>query len=733
MSMPSRPGRVVATLALVCGVTLTSATAYGQSPVGASATGQSDTADLLEEFIHYITVAKPELAAGFGEQLVDSGVSPAALAELVDSGAIDLRRMERAFERGLRVDSIADLVESVSARIEQGRLDLARDRDRILEAIEMLDGTLRGKRLAERRLAAAGEYAVPYLLDSLISNTPELKKQAIRKVIESIGVRAISPLTVALPHIDPVHQKQLVEMLERIAGTGNNSYRHAAPALASLAQDDTTTQAVRDSARRAFQRIAGGNDSLSTLYTELSDMYMSEMSSLVAYPLDTTNNVWSWQAFGLVPTAVPTEIFNEVMAMKSAAVAVEEDPSNAEAIALYVAGDLRRENEMPAGGIDPVFGDKSYTPEFYATVFGTDVAQRVLGYALDSNDTPLVRDAVAALAKTTGGSNLFPDSARQPLVEALGFPDRRARLDAALTLARALPDQTYGGANDVVPVLASAVRTGGELFAAVVGDDTENVRTEAARLEGLGFTVVGQGRRASDILTAAGSVASLDLVVVTSAERADAMQITSSLRNSRVGRVAPVMIISSPVEAPKLRLEYRGDARTAVSAPVEDSAFEAGIEELLRRGSGGRLTGGEAERYAIESLIALRDIAISGSPAYDVQVSEGPLLDALEARSGGTRLLVADVLSLMRSQGAQRALFGAALDATDEGEQIDLMERVADSVKRFGNLSERRHVVALIDLVGNSEGDVAEAAARVHGALNLPTNDAVGLLDAGNG
>lgn len=716
--------RAAAALVFTAGVTLCTGFASAQS---------DEPSELLEEFIHYITVAKPDLAIGYGQELLDAGVSAADLAELVDSGDFDLARMDRAFERGLRVDGLEDIVAQVASTIEAGRLELARERDRIIEAIDMLGGTLRQRRLAERRLEAAGEYAVPYLLDAMLGGRSELEKQAIRDVLVGVGARAITPLSVALPNVDPVDQRSVIEMLEEVSGRGGRAraYRHAAPALAAIAQSDTTTEVVRELASGAFGRIYGADAALDDLYVELTGMYMSDLGSLVAYPFDPTNNVWSWESNGLVATPVPTVVFNEVMAMKSAATALGFDASNTDAIAAYVAADLRRENELPRGEVDPIFGDNDYSPEFYATVFGTGIAQQVLAYAIDTNDTPLVRDAISALSKTTGGSNLFPSDARRPLVEALEYTDRRARLDAALTLARAIPVDSFAGSGDVVPILASAIRNAGVLYAAVISDEAENARAEAARLEAMGYTVVATGGSAGEVLPAAGDVPALDLVLVRTASGDAAVQANADLRASRLARVSPVLIVAPASDVARLELEYRSDARTAATRPLDDSTFQVFHDALLDRAVGGKLGAGESEGYAIQAVTALKAIAQTGSEAYDIVGAESSLLAAFEVRSGAMRLEIADVLALMRSATAQRGLFSAALDASDERDQIDLLARVADSVKRFGNMSEDRHVRALVALVGSSTGPLADAAARVHGALNRPTGDAVGFISSG--
>jgi hypothetical protein len=176
------------------------------------------------------------------------------------------------------------------------------------------------------------------------------------------------------------------------------------------------------------------------------------------------------------------------------------------------------------------------------------------------------------------------------------------------------------------------------------------------------------------------------------------------------------------------REDYRDDRRVKVvrsSATAEE--LNANIEAVMVSASGGRITEAEAEQYAIYALGALEDIAISRNTAYSIADAESALIDALETRTGGTRMLVAKILALIDSDAAQRELFDAALAATED-EQVQLLGHVSDSVRLFGDRSEKRHVDALLDLIANSTGAVAEAAATVHGALNMPASDAVKLV-----
>jgi hypothetical protein len=159
-----------------------------------------------------------------------------------------------------------------------------------------------------------------------------------------------------------------------------------------------------------------------------------------------------------------------------------------------------------------------------------------------------------------------------------------------------------------------------------------------------------------------------------------------------------------------------------------DDSFRAAVDLVFKRQSGGRIVEDEALDYTVRSLETLKSIAISRSGVFAIMDAEKPLLDALASRSGGVRLLVADVLAMLPSAEAQRKLIDAAISATDEGEKIELLGRAAVSARTFGNKAEGRQIEALRDLVAKSSGGLAEAAGRLHGALDLGAAEAVKLI-----
>lgn len=679
---------------------------------------------LLEDFVHYVRIARPELAAAKGRVLLDSGITDAELAELLDEGPTTRERFDAAIARAHVVPELEDIADELDRRVYNGRLELSRELKRIEESIGWLIGSQRMKMLATGLLVEAGEYAVPSLLREITEGRNERLREAAGRMIVKIRRQAVTPLCAALPHLDENNQRYLCGLLREIG------LPHAAPYLMELALDPEATATTREAAARAYRLTGGVNGDLSQMYTRLAKQYFNDSESLVAHPYEPTNNIWSYDPFvGLVAQPVATEIFNEVMAMRVASKALSIDPRNEAALSLFVASNLKRENELPRGKVDPIYGENTYSPAFYATVFGTKVCQDVLSMAIGRLDTPLVRDAIAALASTTGGANLFTGSGgRQPLLEALEYPDRRVQYEAALALGRALPGQRFPGDIRVVPLLASAVRSSDASFAVVIAGEGEDRRIRASWLEDLGFTIVGMGQRMSDVRVQIGDAVGVDLVVVQVSSAEQAIRTVGEIRVAHRTSAAPVLIVASNVNMVRLKREFRDDIRVKVSrarAPAE--AFAAAVDEVMFVGSGGRMTQATAEAYAINAIMVLRDIAITAGSAYVIADAEGALIAALNTRRGAIRLNVGDILALIDSHRAQRSLFDAALAASGD-EQIELLDRVADSVKRFGDRTQRRHIEALLALITSAGGATAEAAARVHGALVLPSETAIGLI-----
>ena len=709
---------VSAALALPFGLEMSSIT-VAQS--GATTASAQDPATLMKDFLHYVRIAKPELAAASGQALLDSSITDEQLALLVADNDLE-DKLVSVLSRGRRMPGVEGLVSEMETRVEDGRIALARDSKRIAESVQMLGGTLRQKMLAETRLVAAGEYAMPALLAAVVDGSNPALEVAATSVIERIKRQAVLPLCAALMQVDPGAQRKICNML------GEIGYPTAEPFLLELAGAKGTSDVVKEAAMRAFKRLGGSSTSVSAQFVALGRRFFDQEMSLVPWPAEPMNNIWSYDGYaGLTPTAIATPIYSDVMAMMMARTALGFDDGSGDALSLFVASDLRRGNEMTDGMTDPIFGGQSYSPEFYATAVGPGTTQNVLAMALDQFDTALVNDALVALGDTTGRANLFVGS-RLPLLECLRYPDRRVQYRAALVLANALPNRSFPGDDAVVPLLGSAVRDSGSMFGIVVASNDEDRRTYGSDLQAMGFTVLDGGDGYDAVRTQLGRSVGLDLVVI----RGDSALIRETikgLRNDNLSAAVPVIACSNAADEMVLGNEYSGDRATMIwTAGGDQQAFMNAATALLKRTGGASMDEGEALEFSLASLDALSRVAASDSTVLEVASARTALLEALANGDGHMQLLVADVLSMIPGSDAQQALIDSALAASDEMEQIDMLDLVAASARRFGNQAASRQVSALRDMIRSSQGDVADAAGRAFGALNVGPRQAVELI-----
>ncbi len=680
----------------------------------------------LKEFLHLIQIAKPDVAASQAQAMLDAGLTASDLAVMVDENDL-AERFDKAMTRARGMSGLEDLAPRFEQMLRDGRLELARQPKRIDDAIGMLTGTLREQMFAKERLAAAGEYAMPALLKTITSGKDPSLEVAAVQVVEGMKRYAVMPLAAALGKLDPTNQRKVADML------GEIGYPAAVPFLLAVANDEKSPADVRDAARRAVERIGATSMSTSAQFTELARRFFDGEESLVSYPSERTNNVWSYDPFGgLTLTPVPTEIYREVMTMLMARNALALDASDSRALALFVAGDLRRENRLPAEAKDPIFGESPRSASFYAMAAGPDIAQSVIALAADRRDTALVRDGIAAVAQTGGSTNLLAgQSGRAALLECLRYPEKRVQYEAALAIGEALPEQTFPGDFSVVPILASAVRDAGTVIAGVVATSEEDRRQVSGRLGTIGFTTLtGAGSFAEFEPEIAASVG-LDLLVVQGSPESAKVAVDAARLAGSTAAVPIVVAVAEGEVARTMRM-FEGDAGVVVwPAGGPEDAFKAAIDAAFAKQSGGKITDDEAMDYTVRALGTLQKIAVANSPVFSIRDAEKPLLDALNRRTGGVRLLVADVVALLPGPASQRALIDAAMASQDEAEKIELLTRAAASARRFGNQAEARQVEALRTLVGASSGTLAEAAGRLYGALNLPTDETIKLITKG--
>jgi hypothetical protein len=684
---------------------------------------------LLRDFIHFVRIARFDIAADLGRQLLDSGIEAEDFVDLVDE-ARETERFEESVASAMRVPVLEPVAAGLDRLYRAGKLARVRNPEEIARNIGLLSGGLRGRQIGRERLIAAGEYAVPQLLEAYLQNRdPNLRAQ-VQRVLVDLGRQSILPLVTALPNLDPARQEPLVDVLGLIP------YRTSLPYLVALHQG-TDVQAVRQATSRAIERL-GGNPSadVAELFALLADSYYAEPGELTSFPGEEFQLLWRFDAgLGLVMVPQRTEVFHEAMAMATAETALTVRPDNRETLALWIASNFSRELDSPEGYENPAYPPDRRGAMYFGVAAGPETGQMVLRRALDTRDTPLARLAIDAIAETAGPRSLWgePVNDRYPLLEALTYPNRRVQYEAALALGRSRPDQSFGSAERVIPLLASAVRDASERTAVVLtGGDREAYEADRSLLESMGYRVLPPSESGlRGIEEAIAEAPAVDLIVTRLGLDQTLAEIEAARNSDKLG-VTPVLAMMNADEEEAVSRQYRRDQTVAVRRSLNPEQFTATTEELLRVASGGVITEEEAQSYASRALVVLRDLAVSNNSVLDVSEAGTILIGVLADAEGLTMIDVAEVLAHVDSPAAQQAIFEKALEA-DGFDRVELLAIAADSGKRFGNQLDNRLVRRLVELARSEDETLATQAVALMGALEVENDRLLPLILAEDG
>lgn len=680
-----------------------------------------------EDFIHYLRIANLDLAKEAGSALLELKVSDEDLLAVVDELA-PYRDYERTLITAQKMEDeeIVDLAAAVENRVGEARLNLARDPQRVRRSIELLDDGLRARINATERLRRAGEYAAPAMLEVLTSGdeADRVLRPYVQQAMVAVGRPIVAPLTEALPYLSPVPKQQVAEVLAQIG------YPTALPYLKAELVGDLdreTRQVLQTAFDRIIERSSVPRDTdAATLFLMLGEDYYNRRESLVLEPDASFNLLWNYAPdVGLTFLQIPTPVFHDVMAMRTSQRSLAINKQLAASLSLWLAANFRRENNLGEEQ-DPSYSAEMESPHYYATLGGPTHVQPVLSRAIEDSDPELALDAIRALAATATTAERIGKEI-QPLIAAMVYPDRRVRFEAAFALARSLPRVEFSGAQRVVPVLSEAIREVGKPYALVIAPDQDAINNARAFL-GEGYQIIF-GYEFEEGAQQAATVPGVDLVVVqTRTPLVEAA--VANLRNHVKLMGVPVLVLANPDDVPTVT-QMLSRRRNVVVTSAAATADELASAATQATGStlGPQISEERALEYATTALGLLLDLSKEGAQTFRPADAQPALIAALRDAREPVVLGAGAVLARFESNEAQRALADAALEVERTPEmRVELLRTLAESARLHGNLLTDAQLQLLLKLVRESDGEVADAAAEAHGALDLPTSNAVDFI-----
>lgn len=733
MSLPRLVSRVALAAALAA-PTLGSTWIYAQEGAAASeaVAGAASVEQVqavkpaVENFWHYGKIGRYELAAAEADKIAAADVPPVAVLQAFEEVSQARRdNLDQWMIRFAGIEPMRDSVAKVQEKLNAGHIARRSDPKYIRENIERLGVNERAYALGVGRLRQSGELAVPFMIEYLRSPEKAEFHNGIRRALRDLGRPAVNPLTAA------TEMKDWDTLLVVVGALGDLGYEDAAPFLARLVESSESPATVREASKQAMAKL-NATGAPAELFLNLGEKLYYDRSAIAADSKAPAGFVWYWSnERGLYKSDVPTPIFNELMSMRASEYALKLGGGQDAALSLWLAANYQREVQLPEGAVDPTRRENQPDAHYYGVSSGAQYLNAALARMLRDNNAAGALRVIKSLQEIAGQSNFTTQAVTgsgAPLVDALTFPDRRVRFEAAMALAQALPQQPFEGGERVVPLLAEAIGQTGVPSALLLMPSQDEVNS---LIEGMGREVTAAGGASAEAAIAAGqSMNAVDVIVVSEDVGAGEIEKLFALAAQNPKLAGSARLVLTKTTASPYEVQKATDALLS-TAQVTDAA---GLKEslaLAREKVGALPMDPEiATSYATRAAELLQRLAISRGQVMDVAVARASLLRSLGDERPEIVKLVGQTLALVDAPDAQAGVLDKALaDDVADDVKVSLFRSVATSAKFFGNKLDAARTEALAKVVAEAENlDVRSAAAEAHGALNLPADQAKKLI-----
>lgn len=712
----------------------------------------------FQNYMHFVQVGRFDVADKlFGDNLVNrpelNPMTPEGAETLI--AATEARDdTNETLLRLINHSTIGENARRLLDLIREAHEIKWKDPQRILANIELLAGDPMQWKVGLERLQESGEYAVPWMLGVLSDPRSERLHPFVIRALPKLGKRAINPLLAGL-ELENESVRQVV-----IRALGKIGYPQALPYLQAIAQSASEPVSIRSIAEEALRDLVLADKKVlearaSATFRDLAEQYYAAVESLRPDPrLEPWANVWKVREGAkpgedqLTPIKVPIAIYNLVSCMDCCKRSLVLEGDQAGTLALWLAANFRREarlglNVQSEETIDATALDRTRPENFprsiyFARTAGPHCCQIVLRRALADRDRMVALGAIAALNVTAGAAGLTTpeDPSGTSLGEALYFPDLLVRVEAALALGRALPTESFRGAAEVVPVLASVVTPADRSFFLVVDPEPASRHVMLEGLSGTGAEVIAAEGLTQGLSQARQRFTHLDGLFLASDVKLPA--VIESLRtigaDDRFGLAPVVILIKEGDNFERIVRQLQAgpaglgsvfvlrDSERQVDPKLPEQALAE--RQLVAERIGHPILPIEVqESLALRAINVLAGIAQSRSPVFDARVAI-PALVATLGTIDTEPLREASIWSLswMDSADAQRAVATVAMgESESETLRKIAFSALAESARRFGSQLDNDLMDRLVDqAIGEPNLELRTAASQAMGAMNAP-------------
>jgi hypothetical protein len=686
---------------------------------------------MVDTFWHYGRIARYDLAADAGKAILASNPDPRTLLDTFEAVTSDNGRNSATDNLDqwlltwqgpdIKNPAMHDVVTQLIAVLAKGHFSRRADPKYIEETLTRMSVNERGYLAGLERLRDSGELAVPVMVEDLQNRSRVNLHSTIRRALRDLKRSMLNPLLAA------TSIKDTDTLVDIVTALGDIGYKAAIPYLLRLSQDSSLPPSIHTAATDAIRRISDGADvsklNLASEFYNLAELFYYNNTSIsgtgdIAF-------IWTWDdSRGLLRKDVPSAIFGDLMAMRECRNALAADPNRGDAISLWLVADNKRESDLPAGLTDATREPTEPDAHFFNVSAGVQYLNPALARAMKDRNSAVSFKLVQALTEIVGQSSLQLQH-NQPVVDAMVFPDRLVRYEAAMGLAASFPDKAFVGQERVVPLLAEALGQTGQTNLLLIDTSLDKLNDLRTQLAPLGYGMAW-GTSVEGAIDAAQSLSSVDCVVI-------GADVDS-------GSIDRLMTLS--VQSPKLA----SAAKLVIATAASPLAVRAATDQLLSLSNGlplpqaissARQRAGllpldpqQALSYAVRSANLLGALIIGRGQVFDLSPARAPLLNALGDARPDVVVAAGSDLALLRGRDVQQALLAHAIDnSLAVGPRISLYHDLATNARQFGCSVQDSEIESLQGAVASELDPAAKtAAAAALGAMNLPPRQPAKLI-----
>jgi hypothetical protein len=716
------------------GAPATAPAAAPESTAAPAANAPTSLKQSVRDFWHYGKVARYDLASAEGQKILSSGAQPVEILQAFEQTVAEPEQfgmpadnLDEWMIRWGNIDQMKDVTAKLQDTLNQGYLTRKSDPAFITHELERLSVNERGRARALNNLRQSGELAVPFMLDYLRDPSKAQFHAGIRMAMREIGKYGLNAEVAA------TYSTDATTLVEVCGVLGDIGYDSAVPYLARIASDPNLSDSIHDAANKALAKL--GNTApvnVSDSFDALAEKQYYGNSSIASDTRNPMAFVWYWDATkGLYKTDVPHAIFNDIMTMRQTEASLKAGPHQTAALSLWLTANYKRQLSLKEGEKDATRPDNYPDANYWGVTAGAQYLNDALTRALRDRDAAVALAVITSLQEIVGESNMAADAnTGAPLVDAMGFPDRLVRFEAAFAIAGALPQKQFTGQERVVPLLAEALSQTGQMSVVVVGpnQDMVNALVDGLKKDG-GMNAVG-ATNAEAAVTTANSLPAVDAIITS--DELDAVEIDKlmqfSTTNPKLQGAAKIVLVKSEA-SPYVQRALHDPMMTATQA-ADAAGVKAALPQALSKAGANALTPELATKYATRSAQLLQQLAMSRGQILDISAAKTAVLSALNDARPDIVKLAGQTAALMNDKDTQPAILAKASDdKTADDVKISLYNSLALSAKFFGNELDEPGVKTLSGTVESAQNlDVRSAAAAARGALNLPAEQAKSLV-----